>query len=34
MDTSRQPMESEYEAALAEERLTWKQLDEPVMDVN
>ena len=33
--SSRQPMESEYEAALAEERLAWKQLDEqPVLDVN
>jgi hypothetical protein len=25
---------SEYEAALAEERLAWKQLDEPFADVN
>jgi hypothetical protein len=24
----------EYEAALAEERLAWKQLDEPFADVN
>jgi hypothetical protein len=34
MDTIHHPVESEYEAALAEERLSWKQLDEPLTDIN
>ena len=34
MDKIQQPVESEYEAAVAEERLLWKQLDEPQVDVN
>jgi hypothetical protein len=36
MDNSHQSHSSlavEYEAALAEERLLWKQLDDPLMDV-
>lgn len=32
MDRSQQAVE--YEAALAEERLLWKQLEEPLTDVN
>lgn len=32
MDISQQTVE--YEAALAEERLLWKQLEEPLTDVN
>ena len=31
MDTSHRP--AEYEAALVEERLLWRQLDEPLTDV-
>ncbi len=31
MDTNQRP--AEYEAALVEERLLWKQLDEPLSDV-
>ena len=34
MDKIQQPVESQYEAAIAEERLLWKQLDEPQVDVN
>lgn len=34
MDKLQQAIESEYEAAIAEERLLWKQLDEPHVDVN
>jgi hypothetical protein len=34
MDKLQQPVESQYEAAIAEERLLWKQLDEPQVDVN
>ena len=34
MNRLQQPVESEYEAAIAEERLLWKQLDEPPVDVN
>lgn len=35
MDNSHQSqsLAVEYEAALAEERLLWKQLDDPLMDV-
>ena len=34
MDKIQPPVESQYEAAIAEERLLWKQLDEPQVDVN
>jgi hypothetical protein len=33
MDNSHQSQSLAYEAALAEERLLWKQLDDPQMDV-
>ncbi len=34
MNRIQQPVESQYEAAVAEERLLWKQLDEPQVDIN
>ncbi len=34
MNSTEQFQDLEYEAALAEERLLWKQLDEPTTDVN
>ncbi|HWI81999.1 hypothetical protein [Ramlibacter sp.] len=34
MSTSHQFVESAYEAALLEERLAWKRLDQPPVDVN
>ena len=34
MNSTQGPSDLEYEAALAEERLAWKQLDEPAVDVN
>ncbi len=34
MNSKQQPSDLEYEAMLAEERLAWKQLDEPTVDVN
>lgn len=34
MNSNQQVSDLEYEAALAEERLLWKQLDEPTVDVN
>lgn len=34
MDRIQKPVESEYEAAIAEERLLWKQLDGPQVDVS
>ena len=34
MNSNRQVPDLEYEAALAEERLLWKQLDEPTVDVS
>lgn len=34
MDHRDHSAESDYQAAMAEERLLWKQLDEPFADVN